>query len=79
MGTSFYHILTCLRNISPGPRSNLLSAPDSYHLQGMNETGDSTEDRRYYMMVWILLRHEGRQWPEMPLSRERLSRGENKQ
>lgn len=31
------------------------------------------------MMIWILLRHESRQWPEMPLSSKRLSRGENNQ
>lgn len=30
------------------------------------------------MMVWILRRLESRQWPETSLSRERLSRGENK-
>lgn len=29
-------------------------------------------------MVWILLRHESRQWPETPLSSKRLPRGENK-
>lgn len=39
-GTSFYHIPACLRNVSPEPCSNFPSAPDSYHLHGLNETGD---------------------------------------